>query len=623
MSPIRAAGHEPHRRKSPGAVSCLAPPALSAHRRRSSRPRISSARPTQTLPDILSREPGIQVTNLFGGVNAARAVVDMRGFGAAAASNTLFLINGRRITDLDHRGVDLASIPRESIERIEITRGNSGVVLYGDGAIGGVINIVTKNGVGVQAGRAHRRRVRLVRLSRGQRVGARDRTVHGRRAFTRNAIGVATAIATTTSIVSSTASAISAIRPMKAASISTCRRTIRISACPAIAACSRRPASNKLVTERQGAFTPYDWAREAGAECDGRLHAHARAGLGADRRWRRAPQAGQSQFFVATETLQSTSGRAATDTTLTTASFTPRVKIDSSIFGMPTKAIGGFDYYRADYDSDRPLILGAAPIHRYDLTQSIAGFYWQQTVSILPITDISVGGRVQETKLARATRSMRMRRARSRSAFGISAVSVIRRHSARQDGNKPRLSSRRRASLQREFRGVRPHGAKLPRAECRRARRDGDGAERHADDLRSAHAEIARSAKAACRLRFGALNVQWSMYDMRLTDEIHFRFGTEFRGQQHQSRSDPALRSRDDRDLQRHRCLSAEGRPCLHAREVSRGHFRRQRRAAGLELDRQRRLVLGHHAEMADLRHGRALCRLSAAWTTTRSICSR
>jgi iron complex outermembrane receptor protein len=29
------------------------------------------------------------------------------------------------------------------------------------------------------------------------------------------------------------------------------------------------------------------------------------------------------------------------------------------------------------------------------------------------------------------------------------------------------------------------------------------------------------------RLRFGALNVQWSMYDMRLTDEIHFRFGRE------------------------------------------------------------------------------------------------
>src|SRR5260370_4921478 len=45
-------------------------------------------------------------------------------------------------------GVDLSTIARDSIERIEITRGNSGAVLYGDNAVGGVINIVTKTGVG-------------------------------------------------------------------------------------------------------------------------------------------------------------------------------------------------------------------------------------------------------------------------------------------------------------------------------------------------------------------------------------------------------------------------------------------------------------------------------------------
>ena len=50
-------------------------------------------------------KPGIQVTNLYGGVNGARSVVDMRGFGATATSNTLVLINGRRINDLDIAGV--------------------------------------------------------------------------------------------------------------------------------------------------------------------------------------------------------------------------------------------------------------------------------------------------------------------------------------------------------------------------------------------------------------------------------------------------------------------------------------------------------------------------------------
>src|SRR5262249_35803550 len=51
--------------------------------------------PEQTLPAILSREPGVQVQSLFGGTNGARSVVDMRGFGASAPSNTLILINGR------------------------------------------------------------------------------------------------------------------------------------------------------------------------------------------------------------------------------------------------------------------------------------------------------------------------------------------------------------------------------------------------------------------------------------------------------------------------------------------------------------------------------------------------
>ncbi len=58
------------------------------------------------------------------------------------------LVNGRRLNDIDMAGVDLSTIPRNSIERIEITRGNSGAVLYGDNAVGGVINIVLKNGVG-------------------------------------------------------------------------------------------------------------------------------------------------------------------------------------------------------------------------------------------------------------------------------------------------------------------------------------------------------------------------------------------------------------------------------------------------------------------------------------------
>ena len=109
---------------------------------------ISGNSPGLTVQDVIAQTPGVQLTSLYGGFNGAKTSVDLRGFGAFATSNTLLLINGRRVNDIDMAGVDYSTIPRESIERIEITRGNSGAVLYGDNAVGGVINIILKNGVG-------------------------------------------------------------------------------------------------------------------------------------------------------------------------------------------------------------------------------------------------------------------------------------------------------------------------------------------------------------------------------------------------------------------------------------------------------------------------------------------
>ncbi len=52
-------------------------------------------------------------------------------------------MDGRRVNEIDLSGVDWTQIPLDQIERIEIVRG-TGTVLYGDNAVGGVINIITK-----------------------------------------------------------------------------------------------------------------------------------------------------------------------------------------------------------------------------------------------------------------------------------------------------------------------------------------------------------------------------------------------------------------------------------------------------------------------------------------------
>jgi iron complex outermembrane receptor protein len=79
--------------------------------------------------------------------NPKFSTIDIRGYGEAAASNVLFLIDGRRINNVDITGADLAQIPVEAIERIEIYRGPA-TVMFGDNAAAGAINIILRRGKG-------------------------------------------------------------------------------------------------------------------------------------------------------------------------------------------------------------------------------------------------------------------------------------------------------------------------------------------------------------------------------------------------------------------------------------------------------------------------------------------
>lgn len=71
--------------------------------------------------------------------------LDLRGFGSNSSQNMVILVDGVRLNENELAGPILSSIPIDTVERIEITRGGSSV-LYGEGATGGVINIITKRG---------------------------------------------------------------------------------------------------------------------------------------------------------------------------------------------------------------------------------------------------------------------------------------------------------------------------------------------------------------------------------------------------------------------------------------------------------------------------------------------
>jgi len=95
----------------------------------------------RTVIDLTRSEVGVVARDFYG--TGKTASVDIRGFGETGPLNTLVLVDGRRINEIDLSGVDWTQIPLDQIERIEVVRG-AGSVLYGDNAVGGVINIITK-----------------------------------------------------------------------------------------------------------------------------------------------------------------------------------------------------------------------------------------------------------------------------------------------------------------------------------------------------------------------------------------------------------------------------------------------------------------------------------------------
>ena len=98
--------------------------------------------PAQQVDDILRYTPGVNV-NRSTGLYSQRPMITLRGLSGDEQSRTLVLINGVPVNTSDEGGVNWNRINQYDVERIEVFKG-PGSSLYGNNAMGGVINIITK-----------------------------------------------------------------------------------------------------------------------------------------------------------------------------------------------------------------------------------------------------------------------------------------------------------------------------------------------------------------------------------------------------------------------------------------------------------------------------------------------
>jgi iron complex outermembrane receptor protein len=348
----------------------------------------------RTIPELLAREAGVLGRSLYGN-NDSRATIDIRGFGTASTQNTLILLDGRRLNDIDLSAVDYGAIPLKSVERIEILR-NGGSVLYGDGAAGGTINIVTRQPTmsgnsayaAIGAGNLDTRQLDShvnyntgpVSISLGAHGVSSDGYRDNNHLDQRNLL--------------------SDVRYARADGEIYARFDWDDQDLGLPGARDVNPArgEDQLKDDRKGTNTPNDYADQRGYN----------TALGFTQLWDNGAEAivdggyrvkHQKAFFDDYGIYPECGGLCSSylDSDLKTWSFTPRLTIPHTLFGARTRSIAGIDYYESRYDSDRSLSPDTRnqPIHRVSIEQQSGGLYLDSTFSPVANVSINLGGRVQ------------------------------------------------------------------------------------------------------------------------------------------------------------------------------------------------------------------------------------
>jgi iron complex outermembrane receptor protein len=349
--------------------------------------------PAKTLPELLALTPGIDKRSYYGNF-AARDSVDMRGFGATATSNTLILLNGRRLNDIDMSAIDFSAIPRESIERIEIIHGGGGV-LYGDGAVGGTINIVTREdgqrgttgsvAAGYGAYKTTSEEASVTYNGNRFGVGARVQGIQTDGYRDHNRLEQGNGQLDFRFRHAGGEWYLNVLGDNQELDLPGERRV--------------RPAQgiDELHDDPRGSRRPNDYSEQKGRSLvtGYTFYFGATSELVLDGGFR---QKNQRAFFDDYDFGGSFTNYV--DSELATGSFTPRYKIRRNLWGGRGHSIVGMDGYDSAYDSDRSLNKASAdsPIHRLDVDQTRLSYYGQSTAEFDTATALTAGARQQRVK---------------------------------------------------------------------------------------------------------------------------------------------------------------------------------------------------------------------------------
>ena len=335
----------------------------------------------KTLPALLAQHAGIQVRSSDGTQDMA---IDMRGFGMSGNQNTLVLLDGQPLNDIELTSIRWSAIPLASIERIEIINGSGGV-LYGGGSTGGTINIVTKQpgkemrgSVGAGLGSYDTREWQLALSSAGESVGMRV-----------TASGLESANYRDNNDISQK-NLEADLRTSAGQGVATLKfgadtQDLRY---PGVRTVDPTIGLNELATDPRGTATPLDYGKREGKHVSlGTTQQLDFGQLAGELAYR---DKNQQAYFDAW-------GGSYLDTALNMVAFTPRAKIPYQLGGLASELIVGVDIADWDYDSLRasnPANIATPKAHIL-ATQSNRALYAQNTTQLGTETRLTLGARTQ------------------------------------------------------------------------------------------------------------------------------------------------------------------------------------------------------------------------------------